>query len=209
MSFKTITYQTVALAGIAQAANLVQQLATTGKTDALAIKASLNSLLILEPDNPVDIYGSLAGIKVGLEQLKEQLSTTQITNPEQARYAAALVYLESKFAKNPDMLSKVHNKIIMAQQQCEHFGIMHENVIANLADIYHHTISTITPRIMVNGDQSYLSSPEIINKIRALLLAGIRSTMLWRQCGGSRWRFLLFRRKILTEVEFLLSEIEK
>ncbi len=209
MSFKTITYQSIALAGIAQVAYLVHQLATTGKADSLAIKASLNSLLILEPDNPVDIYGGLTGIKIGLEQLKEQLSTTQITHPEQARYAASLVYLESKFAKNPKMLSQVHNKMVMAQQQCEHFGIMHENVIANLADTYHHSISTITPRIIVNGNQTYISAPDIINKIRALLLAGIRSTMLWRQCGGNRWRFLLFRRKILTEVEFLLSELEK
>jgi len=50
---------------------------------------------------------------------------------------------------------------------------------------------------------------DVINKIRALLLAGIRSAMLWRQCGGSRWRFIFFRRKIQREAEFLLSEIKK
>ena len=107
------------------------------------------------------------------------------------------------------MQTKVHNKIKMAQKQSEHFGVSHENVIANLADTYHTTISTISPRIMVNGDQSFLSAPDTINKIRALLLAGIRSAMLWKQCGGSRWRFIFFRRKIQKEAEFLLSEIEK
>ena len=209
MSFKTITYQTIALAGITQATHLVYQLATTGKADKEAMQASLNSLLILDADNPVDIYGGLAGIKTGLEQLNSQLSTNKITNPDQARYAASLVFLESKFANEVEMQTTVQNKIQMAQKQSEHFGVNHENVIANLADIYHTTISTIKPRIMVNGDQSFLSSADIINKIRALLLAGIRSAMLWKQCGGSRWRFIFFRRKIQKEAEFLLSEIEK
>ena len=196
MSFKTITYQTIALAGITQATHLVYQLATTGKADKEAMQASLNSLLILDADNPVDIYGGLAGIKTGLEQLNSQLSTNKIPNPDQARYAASLVFLESKFANEVEMQTTVQNKIQMAQKQSEHFGVNHENVIANLADIYHTTISTIKPRIMVNGDQSFLSSADIINKIRALLLAGIRSAMLWKQCGGSRWRVIFFRRKI-------------
>ncbi|NOR80067.1 MAG: high frequency lysogenization protein HflD [Methyloprofundus sp.] len=209
MSFKTITYQTIALAGIAQATHLVYQLATTGKADKEAMQASLNSLLTLDADNPVDIYGGLAGIKTGLEQLNSQLSTNKIPNPDQARYAASLIFLESKFANEVAMQTTVQNKIQIAQKQSEHFGVNHENVIANLADIYHTTISTIKPRIMVNGDQSFLSSTDIINKIRALLLAGIRSAMLWKQCGGSRWRFIFFRRKIQKEAEFLLSEIEK
>mgnify|MGYP000170238100 CR=1 FL=1 len=209
MSFKTITYQTIALAGITQAAHLVQQLATTGKADKEAIQASLTSLLAIDVDNPVDSYGGLAGIRLGLNELKNQLSSNTISNPEQARYAASLVFLENKFTADTEMQKLVQRKLKVAQAQNEHFGIMHENVIANLADIYHTTISTIHPRIMVNGDQSYLASTEIINKIRALLLSGIRSTMLWKQCGGSRWRFIFFRRKILAEAEFLLSELDK
>jgi high frequency lysogenization protein len=209
MSFKTITYQSIALAGVAQSAYLVHQLANTGKADADAFEASINSLITFDIDNPVDIYGGLAGIKVGLQKLQNQLSTNHLTNPNQARYAASLVFLESKFADYPDMQTKVHNQLEIARSQSEHFGATHENILANLADIYHTSISTLAPRIMVNGDQNYLSSPKIINKIRSLLLAGIRSTMLWKQCGGSRWRFLFFRRKMLAEVDFLLSELDK
>ncbi len=209
MSFKTITYQTIALAGIAQASYLVQQLATTGKAEKDALQASLGSLLALEVENPVDIYGGLSGLKLGLEQLQIQLKTNSIPNHEQARYGASLVFLEGNFSKDQQMLKTVQDRIKVAQAQSEHFGVMHENVIANLADIYHSTISTITPRIMVNGEQSYLSSPDIINKIRALLLAGIRSAMLWRQCGGSRWRFIFYRKKMRSEVDFLLAELEK
>ncbi|OQK17187.1 lysogenization protein HflD [Methyloprofundus sedimenti] len=208
MSFKTITYQTIALAGIAQATYLVQQLATTGKADKQAMQASLGSLLALEADNPVDIYGGLPGIKLGLEQLQLQLKTHSIPNPEIARYAASLIFLETNFSANKEMLKTVRDKITIAQAQSEHFGVMHENVIAHLADIYHGTISTIDPRIIVNGDQTYLSSPEVVNKIRALLLSGIRSAMLWKQCGGSRWRFIFFRQKMRTEIEFLLAELK-
>jgi high frequency lysogenization protein len=209
MSFKTITYQTIALAGITQATYLVQKLATTGKADKEAMQASLGSLLALEVDNPVDIYGGLSGIKLGLEQLQMQFKTHSIPNPEIARYAASLVFLESNFSENHSMQQTVRNKLKVAQAQSEHFGLMHENVIANLADIYHSTISTMNPRIMVNGDQTFLSTPEIVNKIRALLLSGIRSAMLWKQCGGSRWRFIFFRQKMRTEIELLLSELDK
>jgi high frequency lysogenization protein len=208
MSFKTITYQTIALAGITQATYLVQQLATQGKADKEAMQASLGSLLALEVDNPVDIYGGLPGIKLGLEQLQMQLKTPSVPNPELARYAASLVFLETNFSADQTMQKTVRDKLKVAQAQSEHFGAMHENVIANLADIYHSTISTMNPRIMVNGDQVFLSKPEIVNKIRALLLSGIRSAMLWKQCGGSRWRFIFFRQKMRTEIEFLLSELE-
>jgi len=40
-----------------------------------------------------------------------------------------------------------------------------------------------------------------------LLLAGIRATLLWRQCGGSRWKLLFFRKKIQDEAKFLLTQI--
>jgi len=131
MSFKTLTYQTIALAGIAQSSYLVHQLATTGRADNNAIKSCLNSLLALDADNPVDVYGGLAGVKTGLEQLNSQLSSNRITNPDQARYAASLVFLERKFAEDAEMQKKVHNKIKTAQAQSEHFGVNHENVIAN------------------------------------------------------------------------------
>jgi high frequency lysogenization protein len=60
---------------------------------------------------------------------------------------------------------------------------------------------------MVQGDQQYLGNQSTVNKIRALLLAGIRATLLWRQCGGSRWKLLFFRKKIQDEAKFLLTQI--
>ncbi|OYV19445.1 MAG: high frequency lysogenization protein, partial [Methylococcaceae bacterium NSM2-1] len=44
MQLNTITNQTIALAGIAQAAALVQQLASTGTADPIAMEASIASV---------------------------------------------------------------------------------------------------------------------------------------------------------------------
>ena len=208
MSLNTLTNQTIALAGISQACMLVQQLATTGTADNAAAQTSIDRLLKINSDSVIDIYGDLAHLKPGLTQLQKQLTGRTIANPEQARYAASLVFLEKQLSNRPEMLKKISTGIERAQAQSESFGIMHENILANLGDIYHSTISTLQPRIMVNGKEEYLAQPNTVNKIRALLLSGIRATLLWRQCGGARWKFLFFRKKIQDEIEFLLSQID-
>jgi high frequency lysogenization protein len=207
MPLNTIANQTIALAGIAQAAALVQQLATTGTADPVALESSIASLFISDEHGAENVYGGLPGLKLGIEQLADQMSGLKIANPEQARYAASLVFLENQLAKQPAMLKTIFAGIDRAQAQTEHFGLLHENVLANLGDIYHTTISTLQPRIMVNGEQEYLSRPDIVNKIRACLLAGIRSAILWRRCGGTRWKFLFYRKKIQAELQILLQQL--
>ena len=207
MQKNTLTNQTIALAGIAQAAYLVQQLATTGTADQSALEASIGSLLKSDAGGVANVFGGLQGVRTGLQQLQQQLSDTMPANPEQARYSASLVFLERQLAKKPEMLKTIFIGIDRAQAQAEHFGPLHENVLASLGDLYHSTISTLQLRIMVTGEQTYLGNPDIVNKIRALLLAGIRSAILWRQCGGKRWKFLLFRKKLQDEVQRLLQEI--
>lgn len=207
MQLKTLTNQTIALAGIAQAAALVDQLATTGRADTAALEASIGSILKIDSDSVLDIYGGVVNLKLGLEQLSGQMTGYKITEPQQARYCAALVFLEARLAKEPQMLRTIQAGVIKAQIQSDQFGLLHENVFANLGNVYQETLSTLQPRIMVNGDPDYLSRPDIANKIRACLLAGIRSALLWRQCGGTRWKFLFYRRKMQLELEQLLKKV--
>jgi len=207
MSLKSLSNQTIALAGVAQACFLVRQLATTGNTNQEAMAASIGSLLKIDSDSVSDVFGGLAGIQIGLEQLDKQLTSRVVANAEQARYAAQLVHLQKQLSQHQEMLNTIRTGITKAQNQAEHFGVMHENVLANMADIYHSTISTLQPRIMINGDPQHLGNQTIVNKIRALLLAGIRASLLWRQCGGSRWQLLLSRQKIQNEAKRLQSHI--
>jgi high frequency lysogenization protein len=208
MSLISTTNQVIALAGISQACLLVQQVANTGSADNTAIETSISSILKIDSAEVIDVYGDLAHLKPGLKQLKQQLTGRTIADPEQARYAASLVFLEKQLSTRPDMQEKIRIGVEKAQAQSEVRGILDENVIANLGDLYHGTISTLVPRIMVNGNPEILSQPKTANLIRALLLAGIRATLLWRQCGGSRWKFLFFRKKIQDEIKFLLSQVE-
>ena len=90
------------------------------------------------------------------------------------------------------------------------FGITHANVIANLAGIYSDTISQIPPKIMITGDAGYLSNTVNADKIRAILLGGVRSAVLWAQVGGARWQILFKRRLYQEEARRLLdSELTK
>ena len=209
MQLKTITNQTIALAGVAQAASLVQQLATTGSANTIALEASINSILKIDSASLLDIYGGLENLKLGLEQLNAQMTGYKLVEPQQARYCASLVFLENQLSKQSAMLNIIQIGIIKAQAQAEHFGLLHENVFANLASLYQETLSNLQPRIMVNGNPDYLERADIANKIRACLLAGIRSALLWRQCGGTRWKFLFYRRKIQVELQQLLKQVSK
>ncbi len=207
MTVKSFTHQTIALAGIAQACALVEQLASTGKADTQAMQASIGSIMQTQPDSVLSVYGDLEGLKTGLTFLEKHLAKRQILHPQQARYAASLVYLERQLSKRPQMLDTIADGVQKAQSQANYFDLLDENVLASLADLYHRTISTIPPKIMVDGKPEYLSNQAIVNRIRTLLLAGIRSAMLWRQCGGARWKFLLLRQKYRDELQFLQSQL--
>ncbi|MCK5191882.1 MAG: DUF489 family protein, partial [Methylococcales bacterium] len=119
MSLNTITNQTIALAGISQACLLVQQLATTGTADSAAIETCINSILKIDSDSVIGIYGDLAHLKPGLKQLEQQLTGRTIADPEQARYAASLVFLERQLANRPEMLEKIRIGVERAQAQSE------------------------------------------------------------------------------------------
>lgn len=201
----------IALVGIYQVAQQVFDLATTGKTDSIAFETSINSLFCENPNDTLDVFGGdVMNIQKGVNTLLSQMSSTQaeqIRNIEITKYVLNLMILEKKLSDDSDALGKVFKVIESARSSREHFGEFHENVIATLARAYTENISPLTPRIMVNGAHGHLQNPHIANKIRSLLLAGIRASMLWRQVGGSRWGLLWSRKRYLRSAQTLLRTI--
>ena len=65
-------------------------------------------------------------------------------------------------------------------------------------------LSTFRFRIQVTGDVRHLQNPLVVHKIRAILLAGIRSALLWRQVGGKRWHFIVYRKKLLETIKTII-----
>ncbi|MFM8331307.1 MAG: high frequency lysogenization protein HflD [Candidatus Methylumidiphilus sp.] len=204
---KTLTDQTIALAGLTQAVQLVRNIARNGSADDEDLETCLSSLLKINADSVEDVYGGLKKLKNGLSLLERQLGDPETVDTEMARYAAALVYLESKYQKQPTMQKTVRAGLERATTQAAHFSVIHENVLSNLAEVYQNSISQLAPRIVVVGEQRFLENPANANKIRALLLAGIRSAWLWRQCGGGRLGFLLNRRKLREEAKRLSQAV--
>ncbi len=191
----------IALAGLHQACAMVQQTARQGKIISPPVQTCIHSLFKVDAESVIDVYGSLHDLKTGFETLIRQFELTRpdIHDMEVTRYLLTLIHLERKLARKPALLDKLAEGIRSAAKQADYFSETHDNVLASLAELYQQTLSTLSPTVMVIGEQGVLSNPENANLVRTLLLAGIRSAMLWRQCGGKRWHFLFARRKILQE----------
>lgn len=190
--------RSLALVGIYQVARLVYDIATTGKFNEDAYQTVINSVFNQNPSSTLDVYGdNLANLQLGVKTLISQMglaNAPETRNMEITRYALSVILLERSLMKTEDGLQKISRVLEVASSQREHFGATHENVIASLARAYTENLSNLSPRIMVRGQHHHLQNPSNASKIRALLLAGVRSAMLWRQVGGTRWG-LFFRRK--------------
>jgi len=205
----TLRNQVIALAGLSQAVYLVQHIAKRGTADREDMAASVGSVLKIDSGDVVDVYGGLHCIMSGLRQIEKQLGGPDVVDPEQARYASTLIFLERKLMKQPRMLEAIRASMEKATAIAEERGVLDEDVLATLAETYQQTVSQLTPRVMVAGEQRYLSDPENANRIRTLLLAGIRSVVLWRKCGGSRWKLLFLRPKLQKEAQQLLESLSR
>lgn len=200
--------QTIALAGVFQAASLVEQIANKGMANSAIIESSIESLFRFDVDSVESVFGNLAGVGSGLRVLNEQIGAFKNDrNLEITKYALSMIVLEKKLSANPKMLEQITNGLNDAEKSLEFFSLMHENMFAKIGEIYKDTISTLQPKIIVQGERVHLSNESNANKVRALLFAGVRAAVLWRQCGGSRWQFLFGRKKYLNECQILLAEL--
>lgn len=199
----------IALAGLLQACNLVEQLAKTGYLKTDEFEVLIKSLFEQNPDTVESVYGGLHNLATGFELLVELLDNPRAQqNADLLRYVLGILHLQKKLSKRSEVLNIIGSRLDKATTQIEHFGFTHDNVIANIAEIYSDTISKFQYRIQVTGEYAYLQQERVANQIRALLLAAIRSATLWRQCGGKRWH-LLFYRSQLAEVTKDLAKQSK
>jgi high frequency lysogenization protein len=154
-----------------------------------------------------DVYGSVAGVGHGLKVLCRHLQDKTSRDVEITKYVLSLIMLERKLSADSRMLDSIDKKLREIESQFDFFSLDHENTFAKLGQLYKDTISTLGPKIIVSGEQPFLSNEHNASKVRALLLAGIRSAVLWRQCGGSRWQFLFGRNAYIRECETILRSI--
>lgn len=202
--------RTIALAGITQAVDLMDKLAKTGYLNSRDFETSARSLLEQNPASAEAVFDGAHRLRRGYEVLLDLLQKKR--GPTQTAligYSLGVLHLQQRLAKNRNMLRQVGDRLSKCHHQVQHFGITHENVIANMAAIYTDTISTFPFRIQVVGEYQYLQQSRVANQVRVLLLAAIRAAMLWRQMGGTRWHFLLHRKTLMSTAEALLEQAKR
>lgn len=182
----------IGFAGTLQAVRLAAAVAREGNCDARAMHASLLSVLCLEADTPAQVYGGLSGLSLGLRTLRDVFER-RYHDDSLTRMTVTLLHLERKLHRRPAMQRTIRESIL------EHVAALQaapdsQSLIALFAPLYSRTLSTLRPRVMVQGNGLYLSQPERVAQIRALLLAAIRAAVLWRQMGGGYLSLLLQRK---------------
>jgi high frequency lysogenization protein len=187
--------QTLALASLLQTTTLVDQLASTGTCDSRGNKVSLQSI-VTNSTNVEEVFVSPKDLSTGLNALKVVLGKKSKSMRNAVLYALALINLEKKLMKDQELLTKISDEINTIKGQ-DFFEISHSNSLARLAELYKSTLGELNPRIMVSGEQIYLSNQHTANHIRALLLAGIRAVSLWKSQGGKTWQLLINKKKAL------------
>ena len=108
--------QTMALAGVAQAARLVDQISRTGSYPVEFLEATIHSLFSFETPDVDSVYGNIQGIKLGLQNLSAGLSATnEESSASMMRYLMAIIYLERKFSSRGDLQQVVHSRLKHSQ----------------------------------------------------------------------------------------------
>ncbi|HEY5971365.1 MAG TPA: high frequency lysogenization protein HflD, partial [Pseudoxanthomonas sp.] len=183
----------LALAGMIQALGQVRRIADTGQSDAAVVQTALDSIFRVDAESTEAVYGRASDLAPGLRLLRDYCNN-QASDDGLPRLALAVLQLERRFVKEPDTVAAVSGGIAEIAPHAESSGSTHPEVLSALGSLYADTISHLRPRVMVQGNPHYLGQPGVVAEIRAILLAAVRSAVLWRQLGGSFWDFLFSKR---------------
>lgn len=197
--------QTIALAGLVQALQLVDELASRGSADTRAQTILLDTLFAFDPESTEAVFGRLGNLHRGLLGLRDLLRGVGESRSRQVtRYALSVLLLSRRLERDQARLQIIHERLL---QVCRGEDELELDTLAGLcAAIYQDTISTYSHRITVSGQAEQLRREQVAARIRALLLAALRIGILWRQTGGRRWRLLLHRARYLSWCEILIGE---
>ena len=187
--------ETISLGAIYQACNEIKKIAWQGEININTIEPLINSVYQITSENIDDIYINIKRLNTGLDFLRRQLVGDAFSrDAEVTRYFEALGILIKNMNKKEDIFNKLRQQLTQQTMAVEK-GNLDDHALF-LSNLYLNTISKVEPRIIVNGDNKYLTDSKNAAMIRSLLLCAIRSYILWQQSGGSKFRIFIFKKKI-------------
>lgn len=193
----------LALAGLLQALKQVRQIAETGQADNVIAATALDSVFRIDAGSAEAVFGTVEALHPGMRLLRDYFRN-EARDELLPRLALAVVQLERRFVRDHAMTRRVHDGIVALSPSAHDSGSLHPEVISALGGLYADTVSHLRPRVLVQGNPHYLGQADVVAEIRAMLLAALRSAVLWRQLGGGMWDFLLRRRAMIEALDHFL-----
>lgn len=184
--------QTLALSGVAQFALYAHELASNGMQPGVRIQRALHAIYCVNPQRCDDVFEGLAGSADGRRFLRNRLAGV---NGDKgmllvSRYIGQILRLSAPLLKDPQRLQQISTAIAQAR------ALTPEHAPAVLDEAYQQTISTLRPRLMIQGQQAYLANPRNTVLVRCYLMAAVRCAILWRQSGGGLWKLVVQRKQL-------------
>ena len=173
----------MALSGIFQATELVRQAANHGTWSGYSADTCLASLLAIEADSVEDIFGNATNLRLGAETLVSVLQGDR-RYMESLGYAVSIMQLENNFRKKTEMQAYIGAELspIADIDDGTEIHEIKDLQAKKIAALYTETISTLSPRIVVQGRPQHLQIDRTVNWIRTLL-----SPLCVRQYCGDNW----------------------
>ena len=198
--------QVLALAGVCQSVALVDSIAKTGDAEPAAFEACLDSLFAFSSQSPEEAYGGVEKLELGLRKLHDLLSGTRNVNDrELVRYVIGITHLQKQLEKIPDAAAIIRSRLDHTAKGKQINNKNINELASPVAAIYKDTVSNFKFRLKINGSAQQLQNNHNADRIRALLLAGIRGAYLWKQLGGRRRHFLFRKQRIVQTARDILQ----
>jgi high frequency lysogenization protein len=198
--------QTLALAGMFQAATLVDELALHGNSEPSEFNCSVDSLFTIEAETTRDALGDIGCLTRGFGAMVSYLGGENLAPGRNiAYYLLSMLKLATQIMRDEKLSEALLKGLHDIESNRVNFDMSRASVINKIGGLYQDCISDLNPRIIVRGEQNYLRNSDNAARIRALLLAGIRAAVLWQQLGGNRWSLFWSRKKYVTSAKKFLS----
>lgn len=194
----------LALGALFQAATLAGELARQGRCDADAEAFLLRSVLVLDTDAPEAIYPELGGLRTGLRMLEACLTDSGRSMAhagEVVRLVLGMLQVEARLRDDGGAQNTLRQRLQSVQRQQAMQSDLPQSALSGLlGTAYVDSLGQLPFRVQIRGDAKQLQSPGMPERIRAILLAGVRAAWLWQRLGGRRWHLLVFRGRLLRAV---------
>lgn len=201
VEFSDWEYRNIALAVVTQCAALVHQLAVHGVASSVKMRACLDPVYQLDAASVAELYPRPGEFAEGMQILQNSFDSKGLReHAEVVRYMLGMLVLQQHLSRAPEMQSEIAQRLKYLHAPGKPTADLDERSSESdansLARLYQDTISKLAFRIHVAGNPEHLRNPLVTDQIRALLLAGIRSAVLWHQLGGRRWHLFFYKKRI-------------